>query len=96
MRDDDLSGVDKPDDVLQLLELDILEDDDGMLVEAVHGAENSLEPSGAGGEDLLVTFDAASLRAQRHVAEDLVIEVAPKGGINLVIVVGPGQDQIFS
>ena len=57
--------------------------------------KNLLEPGRAGRENLLVALDALAVRAQSDVAEELVVQVAPEGGVDLVIIVGPGQHQVL-
>ena len=85
----DLSLVHVVQDDLDLLDLDVLEKDDGVLARVLH--EEALEVGGAGREDHLVALDGGVLAGQRHVAERLRLQQLVQHRQQVVAVVVPAQ-----
>jgi len=73
----------------QFAELDVLEDDDGVLVGVAH--EQLLEEGGARRQDDLVRAQRVTFARQRHVHQQLVVQQLAEHAQQVVLVVVPAQ-----
>ena len=85
----DLSLVHVVQDGPDLLVLDVLEEDDGVLARVLH--EELLEVGAACREDHLVAFDGGAVAGQGHVAEGLGLQQVVQDRQQVVPVVVPSQ-----